>query len=222
MKRLGLLASGRGSNVDAILTAIDGGRLEMNAAVLICDRAAGAEDVARRHGVPVSRIERHDHPSRAAQSEAIRDALREAGVDIVALAGYAAVLDPVVVDAFAGRILNIHPSLLPSFAGSVAPEPQAAALRAGVKLAGCTVHVVTAEVDAGPIVAQAAVAVLPGDSVETLSARILAAEHRLFPTVLQWFAGDRVTIKDGIASVTGAEESQAPDAPGRSLAPGWR
>jgi phosphoribosylglycinamide formyltransferase-1 len=123
-------------------------------------------------------------------------------VDLVALAGFAAVLDPVVVDAFAGRILNNHPSLLPSFAGSVAPEPQAAALRAGVKLAGCTVHVVTKELDAGPIVAQAAVPVLPDDTVETLAARILVEEHRHFPEVLQWFAQDRVTIRDGIALVT--------------------
>jgi phosphoribosylglycinamide formyltransferase-1 len=199
--RLGILASGRGSNAEAILAAIDGGWLEMDAAIVVTDRAAAAEDVARRHGVPVRRIERREHPSRAAQSEAIRDALIEAGADIVALAGYAAILDEVVVGAFEGRILNIHPSLLPAFAGSVAPEPQAAALRAGVKLAGCTVHVVTNEVDAGPIVAQAAVPVLPDDDVGSLAARILTEEHRLFPAVLQWFAQDRVTLRDGIAVV---------------------
>ena len=122
----------------------------------------------------------------------------------MALAGFAAILEPVVVDAFEGRILNIHPSLLPAFAGTVAPEPQAAALRAGVKLAGCTVHVVTNEVDAGPIVAQAAVPVLPDDTVESLAARILVEEHRLYPAVLQWFAEGRVTIEDGIARVSPA------------------
>jgi phosphoribosylglycinamide formyltransferase-1 len=200
--RLGLLASGRGSNADAILAAIDEGRLQAEAALLICDRAADALTVAQRHGVPARLMPRRDYPDRMAHQVAIRDALLEARVDLVALAGFAAVLDPVVVDAFAGRILNIHPSLLPSFAGSVAPEPQAAALRAGVKLAGCTVHVVTNELDAGPIVAQAAVPVLPDDTVETLAARILVEEHRLFPEVLQWFAQDRVTIRDGIALVT--------------------
>jgi phosphoribosylglycinamide formyltransferase-1 len=131
----------------------------------------------------------------------MRDALVDAGVDFVALAGFAAILEPSVVDAFEDRILNIHPSLLPSFAGTVAPEPQAAALRAGVKVAGCTVHLVTNELDAGPIVAQAAVPVLPDDTVESLAARILAEEHRLYPQVLGWFAAGRVAITDGIALV---------------------
>ena len=199
--RLGVLASGRGSNADAIFTAIDEGRLAAEAALLICDRPAGAERVAQAHGVPARRIERADHPTRAARNEAIRDALCKARVDLVALAGYAAILDPIVVDAYEGHILNIHPSLLPAFAGTVAPEPQAAALRAGVKLAGCTVHIVTAEIDAGPIVAQAAVPVLPDDTVESLAARILVEEHRLYPDVLQWFAEGRVRVGAGIATV---------------------
>lgn len=201
MIRLGLLASGRGSNAGAILAAIAEGRLDAHAALLICDREAGAMDVAVRHGVPARLMPRHDYPDRATQQAAMRDALLAAGVELVALAGFAAILEPVMVDAFAGRILNVHPSLLPSFAGLVAPEPQAAALRAGVKLAGCTVHLVTAEVDAGPIVGQAAVPVLPDDTVESLAARILAEEHRLYPQVLQWFAEGRVTIVDGIARV---------------------
>jgi phosphoribosylglycinamide formyltransferase-1 len=158
--------------------------------------------VAERHGLTARIMPRGDFPDRVAQQTAMCGALLEAGVDFVALAGFAAILEPVVVDAFAGRILNIHPSLLPSFAGSVAPEPQAAALRAGVKLAGCTVHVLTTDVDAGPIVAQAAVPVLPDDTVESLAARILAEEHRLYPQVLQWFMEGRVTITDGIASVS--------------------
>ena len=202
--RLGLLASGRGSNADAILRAIAAGRLGAEAALLICDREAGALDVAARHGLTARVMPRRDYADRVAQQTAMRDALLAAGVDFVALAGFAAILEPVMVDAFEQRILNIHPSLLPSFAGTVAPEPQAAALRAGVKLAGCTVHVVTAEVDAGPIVAQAAVPVLPGDTVESLAARILAEEHRLYPQVLQAFARGRVTITDGIATVSPA------------------
>jgi phosphoribosylglycinamide formyltransferase-1 len=200
--RLGLLASGRGSNADAILTAIDEGRLDAEAVLLICDRPAGATDVAERHGVPARLMPRRDYADRTAQQTAMRDALLQAGVDFVALAGFAAVLEPVLVDSYEGRILNIHPSLLPSFAGTVAPEPQAAALRAGVKLAGCTVHVVTNELDAGPIVGQTAVPVLPDDTVDSLAARILVEEHRLYPQVLQWFAQDRVTITDGIATVS--------------------
>jgi len=204
--RIGLLASGRGSNADAILSAIAEGRLDAQAAVLICDRAAEAVSVAQRHGVPARLMLRRDYPDRVAQQTAMRDALLAADVDLVALAGFAAILEPVMVDAFEGRILNIHPSLLPSFAGSVAPGPQAAALRAGVKLAGCTVHVVTAEVDAGPIVGQAAVPVLLDDTVESLAARILAEEHRLYPQVLQWFVEGRVTISHGIARVRPRDE----------------
>ena len=203
--RLAVLASGRGSNAEAIFSAIDAGRLTAQATLLICDRPAGAVDVAERHGVAIKLIERSAFPDRATQQRAIRDALVEAGADFVALAGYAAILTPVVVDAFEGRILNIHPSLLPAFAGSVAPGPQAAALQAGVKLAGCTVHVVTNEVDAGPIVAQAAVPVLPDDSVESLAARILVEEHRIYPEVLQWFAEGRVSVVGRIAIVTPSE-----------------
>lgn len=190
--RLGLLASGRGSNVEAILAAVRDGRLAASPVVLICDRAgAGVIAVAEGFGVPVELLERAAFPDRAAQGAAIRDVLVRCEVDLVALAGYSAVLDPVVVDRFEGRILNIHPSLLPAFGGSVAPEPQAAALRAGVRESGCTVHIVTNEVDAGPIVAQAVVPVLPDDTVEALSARILEQEHRLYPEVLQRFARDR-------------------------------
>ena len=199
---LGLLASGRGSNADAILSAIAQGRLDARAGLLICDREAGAMEVAQRHGVPARVMPRRDYPDRLSQQTGMRSALLEAGVDFVALAGFAAILEPVVVDAFEGRILNIHPSLLPSFAGTVAPQPQADALRAGVKLAGCTVHVVTNEVDAGPIVGQAAVPVLPNDTVDSLAARILVEEHRLYPQVLQWFAEGRVTIEEGIARVS--------------------
>ncbi len=196
--RLGLLASGRGSNAEAILESIRSGRLPMEPALLVCDRpGAGVIEVAQRFGVPLRLLPRADFPSRLAQQSTIRDALLGAAVDVVALAGFGAILLPLVVQPFEGRILNIHPSLLPAFAGLVAPEPQAAALRRGVTLAGCTVHLVTEEVDGGPILAQAAVPVLPDDTVETLSARILVEEHRLYPEVLGWFAEGRVRIVDG-------------------------
>jgi len=193
--RLGLLASGRGSNVEAILEAVRDGRLDAQPVVLVCDRwSAPVLEIAQRFHLPVVLLARSAFQTRAAHQEAIRDALQQDRVELVALAGFAAILDAVVVEAFEGRILNIHPSLLPAFAGMMAPEPQAAALRAGVTLTGCTVHLVTTEVDAGPIVAQSTVPVLPDDSVETLSARILAEEHRLYPEVLQWFAEGRVCI----------------------------
>lgn len=200
--RLGVLASGRGSNARAIFEAIADGHLDLDAAVLICDRAdAPVLEIAAAFDVPAVLVDRGRYPRRAERQAAILEALTAADVDLVALAGFAAVLDSAVVDAFDERMLNMHPSLLPAFAGSVSPGPQAAALAAGVSLAGCSVHLVTAEVDAGPIVAQAAVPVRPDDSVETLAARILAQEHRLFPLVLQWFATGRVQVRDGIVRV---------------------
>lgn len=117
----------------------------------------------------------------------------------MALAGYKPILDASVVDAYPNRILNVHPSLLPAFAGGMAPKPQADALEAGVKLSGCTVHIVTADVDAGPIVAQAAVPVLEDDTVESLSARILAEEHRLLPMALEWLLSGRLHVVQGRA-----------------------
>ena len=136
------------------------------------------------------------------------DLLQTSDADFVALAGFDAILRPFIVAAYPNRIINIHPSLLPAFAGGMAPEPQAAALRAGVKISGCTVHVVTDDLDAGPIVAQAAVPVLPDDTVDSLSDRILVQEHRVYPLALRWFAEDRVRIEDGRVHID-SEESQA-------------
>jgi phosphoribosylglycinamide formyltransferase-1 len=187
------MASGRGSNVEAILKANRERRLDAEPVVLICDKpGAAVVEVAGRHGVPVELVARSEFPSRAFQQARIAEILAAYDVDLVALAGWASILGPIVVDRFEGRILNIHPSLLPAFAGLVAPEPQAAALRAGVAVTGCTVHFVTREVDAGPILAQTEVPVLPGDTVQTLAARILAAEHVLYPRVLQRFVEGKV------------------------------
>ena len=190
--RLALLASGRGSNVAAILDAIAAGRLPAEAVLLLCDRpGAPVIAIATRAGVPVSLVARSDHPTRAAWDQAVLAALNAANPDLIALAGFTAILAPVVIDAYAGRIINIHPSLLPAFGGSVAPGPQAAALAAGVPVSGCSVHLVTVDVDAGPILAQAEVPVSPGDTVESLSDRILAAEHKLYPAAIQLLASKR-------------------------------
>ena len=197
MIRLALLASGRGSNVEAILAAIAAGQLRADPVALISDRAAAPViGIARRAGVPVTVILRSEHPTRAAWDEAIRAALVDARAQLVALAGFAAILGPAVLDAYPDRILNIHPSLLPAFAGGIAPAPQAAALRSGATVTGCTVHVVTAEVDHGPILAQAVVPILPEDTVGTLSERILIAEHRLYPEVIARYAQGGLRVED--------------------------
>ena len=200
--RIGIMASGRGSNARAILEAVREGRLRAEVPVMVCNRAgAKVLDVAREFGVPAHLIVRRDFPTRTAQQRLMLDVLQEAQVDIVALSGFSTIFRPFFLAAFPGRILNIHPSLLPAFGGTMAPQPQADALAAGVKLAGCTVHLVTENLDSGPIVAQAAVRVHPDDTVDTLAARILEQEHRIYPEVLQWFAEGRVRVVDGIARV---------------------
>jgi phosphoribosylglycinamide formyltransferase 1 len=193
---LGVLVSGRGSNLRAILDAIERGELPARVGIVISSRAGvPALEIAAAHGIPTRVIAPRDYPSRAAEGAAIVAALSGASVDLVVLAGYARIFDPCVVRAYPYRILNIHPSLLPAFAGGMAPKPQADALAAGVKLSGCTVHFVTDEVDAGPIIAQAAVPVLDDDTVERLAERILTAEHRLLPEAIQRVLEDHPRVE---------------------------
>ncbi len=193
---LGVLVSGRGSNLMAILDAIDRGELHARVGVVISSRAdAPALARAAEHGIPTEVIVPRDFGSRAEAGAAIVAALRRAGVELVVLAGYMPILDACVVQAYPQRMLNIHPSLLPAFAGGMAPRPQADALAAGVKLSGCTVHFVTEAVDAGPIIAQAAVPVLDDDTVETLAARILEQEHRLLPRAITLVLSGRLRVE---------------------------
>lgn len=193
---IGVFVSGRGSNLQAILRAIESGELRARVALVISSRRdAPALEIATRAGVATRVIVPKDYPSRAEAGAAIIAALREAGVSVVALAGYKPILDASVVRAFPHAILNVHPSLLPAFAGGMAPRPQTEALEAGVKLTGCTVHFVTEDVDAGPIIAQAAVPVLDDDTVESLSARILEQEHRLLPQALALALGGRLSVE---------------------------
>ena len=194
---IGVLVAGRGSNLRAILDAIAHGDLHARVGIVISSRAnAPALEIAAAHGIPTRVIAPRDYASRAEEGAAIVAALRDANVSLVVLAGYNRIFDPCVVRAFPLRIVNIHPSLLPAFAGGMAPRPQADALAAGVKLTGCTVHFVTEEVDAGPIIAQAAVPVLDDDTVESLSARILAEEHRLLSTAIGQILSGRVRVED--------------------------
>ena len=193
---IGVLVSGRGSNLQAILRAIANGELHARVSLVISSRRdAPALTIAAETGIPTRVIVPREYPTRAEAAAEIIAALRKAGAQVVALAGYKPILDASVIAAFPNAIINVHPSLLPAFAGGMAPRPQTEALEAGVKVSGCTVHFVTEDVDAGPIIAQAAVPVLDDDSVETLSARILEQEHRLLPHALGLALSGRLIVE---------------------------
>lgn len=180
--RLGVLASGGGTNLQAILDAAAAGRIDVEVALVVSDRRrAFALERARRAGVEARFVSRRQCGDRAAFEAALVAALRERDVQWVALAGFMRILSERFLDAFPRRVVNIHPSLLPAFPGL---EAQRQAFEAGVRVSGCTVHFVDEGTDSGPIIAQAAVPVLPDDDVERLSARILRQEHRLYPEVL--------------------------------------
>ena len=180
--RTAILASGRGSNMAALLAAAQPGFPAKIVLVLSNQPDAGALELARAAGVPAVCVDHRPFGrDRAAHEAAIQAALEEHRVEIVCLAGYMRLLTPYLVERWAGRMLNIHPSLLPAFPGL---HSHARALAAGAKLHGCTVHLVTAVMDDGPILAQAAVPVLPGDDEDSLAARVLAQEHRLYPVAL--------------------------------------
>jgi phosphoribosylglycinamide formyltransferase-1 len=187
-RRLGVLISGRGSNLQAIIDAIGDGRLRAEIAVVISNvpDAYGLTRAAAAN-IPTRVMPHRKWPSREAYDQALIDALGDAGVDLVCLAGFMRLLSPRFIAAFPNRILNIHPSLLPAFPGVNAQQQ---ALEHGVKVTGVTVHLVDADLDAGPIVMQAAVAVRDDDTVESLSARVLVEEHRLYPeAIAQVLAG---------------------------------
>lgn len=193
MRHLGILISGRGSNLQAIIDAIAAGALDARIALVISNKAdAGGLARAREAGIETLVLSHKAFPSREAFDLAMVEALHARQVDLVCLAGFMRLLSPAFVDAFAGRLLNIHPALLPSFPGL---DAQRQALEHGVKISGATVHFVDADLDAGPIVMQAAVPVLDDDTEETLSARILAEEHRLYPAAVQFVLGGRWRIE---------------------------
>lgn len=181
--RLGVLLSGRGSNFLAIHAAIERGEIPARIA-LVASNVADAPGLARARelGLPAVAIPHQGEPGRRAHEEKVVAALRRAGVEWVCLAGYMRLLSPDFVAAFPRRIVNIHPSLLPAFPGL---DAQAQALAYGVKVSGCTVHLVDEGLDSGPIVAQRAVPVLDGDTARTLAARILEEEHQAYPETLR-------------------------------------
>ena len=178
-----MLISGRGSNLQALIDAIDDGRLEARIAVVISNRAAAAGlDRANAAGIETLVVDHRAFASRSDYDRRIAGELRARGVLLVCLAGFMRLVGPPLLDAFPQAILNIHPSLLPAFPGV---DAQRQALEHGAKVSGATVHLVTGELDGGPIVLQSAVLVRDDDTVDTLSARILAEEHRLYPEAVR-------------------------------------
>jgi phosphoribosylglycinamide formyltransferase-1 len=189
---LGVLISGRGSNLGAILAAIDAGTLEARVALVISNKAdaAGLERAAAA-GISTRVIPHGAYADRPSFDAALVAALREASVEVVVLAGFMRLLTPTFLDAFPNRVVNIHPALLPAFPGV---DAQAQALAYGARVTGCTVHFVDAGTDTGPVIAQAAVPILEGDDRDTLAARVLPREHELLVRALGWIAAGKVEV----------------------------
>ena len=204
MKRLVILISGRGSNMQALLQA----RLPATVSAVVSSnpQAAGLE-LARQRGVPTATVDHHDYPDRDAFDRALAAQIDRHAPDLVVLAGFMRILGTWFVQRYAGRLINVHPSLLPAFTGI---HTHRRALAEGVKLHGCTVHFVTAELDHGPIIAQAAVPVLPDDDEDSLAARVLAQEHRILPQAVRWFLEGRLTTHGSRVQVAGAVRLPAP------------
>lgn len=191
-RSLGVLISGRGSNLQAIIDAIAARRLDATIAIVVSNRA-GAEGLqrARNAGIEAVHLSPRDYPDRDAYDRAVADLLLARGVALVCLAGFMRLVGRPLLDAFPNRILNIHPSLLPSFPGL---DAQRQALEHGVCVTGATVHIVNADLDGGPIVLQSAVPVLEDDTPETLAARLLVEEHRLYPEAIGLVLGGCCSI----------------------------
>ncbi len=195
MKRLrvGVLASGRGTNLQAIIEASEKGSIPAAVAVAISDNAgAPALERAAQHGIPAVHINFSDYKSKDDYERRILTELQKHEVELVCLAGYMRLVGQVLLEAFAGRIINIHPALLPSFRGL---HGQRQAVDYGVRFSGCTVHFVDGGMDTGPIILQAVVPVYPGDGEDELAARILEQEHRIYPEAIKLFAEGRLRIE---------------------------
>jgi phosphoribosylglycinamide formyltransferase 1 len=203
VKKIVILISGRGSNMEAIVRA----GLPAEIAAVISNRAdAAGLKFAASEGLATQVVDERSFPSRGAFENALAEAIDRHSPDLVALAGFMRVLGPEVVRRYSGRMINIHPSLLPAFPGL---HTHRRALQEGVKLHGCTVHFVTPQVDHGPIIVQAAVPVRAADTEAALAARVLRQEHRIYPLAIRWFAEGRLVVDDGLVRVngTGADQS---------------
>lgn len=207
MKRIVILISGRGSNMCSILDAIASGELPANVAAVIANRpeAAGLE-TARARGIPVRLVDHRHYADRTAFDAALAETIDAFAPDLVVLAGFMRILTPDFVQRYRGRMLNIHPSLLPLFTGL---HTHRRALEAGARVHGCTVHFVTPELDHGPIVIQAAVPVLDDDDESALASRVLAQEHVIYPLAIRWFIEGRLHLLDGKAKLDLPQDDRA-------------
>jgi phosphoribosylglycinamide formyltransferase-1 len=203
MLNLGVLASGRGSNFQAIIDEIKAGRLNASIKLLIVDNPdAYAIERAKKHSIEYLYINPKDFSSRDDFFKKMADELKARDVDLVVLAGFMRIVKKPLINAFPNRIMNIHPALLPSFPGL---HGQKQAVDYGVKIIGCTVHFVDEGIDTGPIIIQAAVPVSPTDTEETLSARILKLEHKIFPEAIRLYAEGRLSVEGRVVKIKGYE-----------------
>tara|TARA_R110002110_G_scaffold110071_4_gene274392 strand:- start:15780 stop:16490 length:711 start_codon:yes stop_codon:yes gene_type:complete len=199
--RIAILISGRGSNMSAFLDACDRGDLPARVCLVLSNRAdAEGLATARQAGIETACIAHGDYPDREAFDAALVRRLRQAQPDLVVLAGFMRILTPVFITPFAGRLLNIHPSLLPKYPGL---HTHQRALDAGDDEAGSTVHFVTPELDGGPPVLQARVSILPGDTADSLARRVVAVEHEIYPLAALWFLQGRLTLNEQGAFLDG-------------------
>ena len=190
---LGVLCSGRGTNLQSILAAVDSGQIPAPVGVVLTDKPdAKALERAEKAGIPHFCVDRKKYETKQAFEEALVEKLHEHGVTLVILAGFMRILSPYFVHEFPGRILNIHPSLLPSFGGAHAHRD---VLAYGVKVSGCTIHFVDEGMDSGPIILQTAVPVLDGDDEDTLAARVLVEEHKLYPRAIELFLKGKLKVE---------------------------
>lgn len=205
--KLGVLISGRGSNLQALINACAGAGYPAEIVTVISNRAdAQGLERARAAEIPARVIDHADHDDRESFDRTIDAVLREAGVQLVCLAGFMRLLSAWFVGRWPNRIVNIHPSLLPAFKGT---DSHVQALTAGVKVSGCTVHFVSAEMDAGPIIMQAAVPVLADDDEASLAARVLAVEHHCYPAAVRLIAEQRIAVEGQRTTVSGGENPAA-------------
>ncbi len=204
---IAVLLSGGGTNLQAIIDAIEAKKLDAKIELVLSNKTAAFGLVrAQNHRIPTEVLDHQAYPSREAYDQAVVDLLRGRGVELVVLAGFMRLLSPVFIKAYSNKIMNIHPALLPSFPGL---HVQRKAVEHGVRFAGCTVHFVNEECDEGPIIIQAVVPVFPDDTEESLAARILKQEHRIFPRAIQLYAEGRLHVSGRRVLVDGLTQGES-------------
>jgi phosphoribosylglycinamide formyltransferase-1 len=203
---IAVLISGRGTNLQSIINAVEEKRLDAKIEIVLSNRAdAFGLERAKKHGVSTVVLDHKSYSSREAYDQAVVELLQKRGVELVVLAGFMRLLSPAFIKAYSNRIMNIHPALLPSFPGL---QVQKKAVEHGVRFAGCTVHFVNEECDEGPIIIQAVVPVFADDTEETLGARILKQEHRIYPQAIQLYAENRLRVVGRKVLVDGSAKDE--------------